>query len=71
MASTRGRFLLPVGATFVGAAATDVFLEGVERGDMFGRFADNRRWPGGGKLVEVTPDRGQKHGGPGQAVGPA
>ena len=32
-------FLLPGGATFVGTAATDVFLDGVERGDMFERFA--------------------------------
>src|SRR5580692_296764 len=31
-------FLLPDGATFVGAAATDVFLDGVERGDMLERL---------------------------------
>ena len=39
-------FLLPDGATFVGAATTDVFLDGVERCDMFERFAGNRRRSG-------------------------
>jgi hypothetical protein len=39
-------FLLPDGATFVGTAATDVFLGGVERGDMFEHFAGNRRRTG-------------------------
>jgi hypothetical protein len=33
-----------------------VLLDGVERGDMFERFAGNRRRSGGGELVEVTPD---------------
>jgi hypothetical protein len=36
-------FLPPDGAMFVGTAVTDVLLDGVERGDMFERFADNRR----------------------------
>ena len=49
-------FLLSDGATFVGTAATDVFLDGVERGDMLERFAGNRRRSGGGELVEVSPD---------------
>src|SRR3954453_3641572 len=49
-------FLLPNGATFVGAAAADVFLDGVEHGDMFERFAGDRRRTGGGELVKVTPD---------------
>ena len=42
-------FLLPDGAAFVGAAATDIFLDGVERGGMFERIADNRRRSGGGE----------------------
>ena len=42
----RSTFLLPDGATFVGAAAADVLLDGVERGDMFERFAGNQRRPG-------------------------
>src|SRR3954453_13910431 len=37
-------------------AATDVFLDGVERGDMFERFARNRCRSGGSEFVEVTPD---------------
>ena len=35
-------FLLPSGAALIGVAATDVFLDGVERGDMFECFARNR-----------------------------
>src|SRR3954453_9279717 len=49
-------FLLPNGATFVGAAAADVFLDGVEHGDMFERFAGDGRRTGCGELVKVTPD---------------
>jgi hypothetical protein len=46
---------LPDGATFVGAAATDVFLDGVERSDMFERFAGDRRRTGSCKFIEATP----------------
>ena len=43
-ASTSGRtFLVPDGATFVGVAAAAVLLDGIEPGDMFERFARNRR----------------------------
>ena len=48
--------MLPDDATFVGPAATDVLLDGVESGDVFERFAGNRRRSGGGEFVEVTPD---------------
>jgi hypothetical protein len=48
-------FLLANGATLVGTVATDVFVDGIERGDMFERFAGNRRRPGDGEFVEVTP----------------
>jgi hypothetical protein len=47
--------LLPDGATFVGAPATDVFLDGVEHSDMFERFAGDRRRTGSCKLIEATP----------------
>ena len=57
-------FLLPDGATFVGAAAPDVLLDGIEPGDMFERFAGNRRWPGSGEFVEVTPDMRSAEGKP-------
>src|SRR3984893_4620832 len=50
----RPAFLWAEGATFVGAAAADVFVDGIERGDMFERFAGNRRGSGSGELVEVT-----------------
>jgi hypothetical protein len=48
-------FLLPDGATFVGAAAADVFVDGVERCDMFKRFAGNRRRTGSCQFIEATP----------------
>jgi hypothetical protein len=39
----RPTFLVPDGATFVGVAAAAVLLDGIEPGDMFERFACNRR----------------------------
>jgi len=38
--------------------ATDVPLDGIERGDMFQRLAGNRRKSGGGEFVEVALDVG-------------
>ena len=48
-------FLLPDGATFIGAAATDVFLDGIERGNVFERFAGNRRRTGSCQFIEAPP----------------
>ena len=52
---SRPAFLLANGATLVGTASTDVFVDGIERGDMFERFAGNRRRSGDGEFLEVTP----------------
>jgi hypothetical protein len=52
---SRPAFLLANGATLVGTASTDVFVDGIERGDMFERFAGNRRRSRDGEFVEVTP----------------
>jgi hypothetical protein len=56
--------LLPDGTAFVGTAATDVFLDGVECSDMFERLARDRRRTGGGEFVEVTPDMRSAEGKP-------
>jgi hypothetical protein len=43
------------GATFIGAAATDVFLDGVKRSNMFERFAGDRGRTGSCKFIEAAP----------------
>ena len=49
----RPAFLLSIETSLLGAATTDVLLDGIERGDMLERLR-NRRGTGGGKLVEVA-----------------
>jgi hypothetical protein len=46
---------LPNEAALLGAAATDVLLDGIELGDVLERFACNGRGTGCGKFVQVTP----------------
>jgi hypothetical protein len=52
----RAAALLSDSATFVGAAATDVLLDGIERSDPFERSAGDRRRSGVGEPVELGSD---------------
>jgi hypothetical protein len=47
-------FLQPPGAPFIGAAAPDLGLDGIEIGDAFKRLAGDRRRPGGSEFVEAA-----------------
>ena len=50
------------GTPLVGAAATDVLLDGIETSDALERFAGDRRRTGGGEFVEVAADMGPAEG---------
>src|SRR4029077_4874320 len=51
----RPAFLLADVVALVGAAATDVFLDGVECSNMLQGLAGDRRWGGSSEFVEVAP----------------
>ncbi len=51
----RAASLLPNDPTLVGAAAADVLLDRIQRGNALKRFAGDRRRSGRGELVEVAP----------------
>jgi hypothetical protein len=46
--------LLPGCSTLVSVTTANVFLDGIERGNVFERFAGDRRRAGSCKLVEAT-----------------
>ena len=52
----RAASLLSGGATLVGTAAADCFLDDAERGDTVKRFVGDRRRPGRCKFIEAPPD---------------
>src|SRR5882757_9674430 len=57
----RAASLLPNDPTLVGAAAADVLLDHIQRGNALKRFAGDRRRSGRGELVEVAPHMHRTH----------